>query len=796
MSRSATNSPSNSEAGASRTAVIANPGAPGGMQTQAGGVGKGKGIGRQSLFLRLARQPDRRLDWWFALIIAAISFLVFAHTIDGSWVWDDHVQIVGNQQIKDPDLFRRALTTDVWSFRSTQGRNESRYWRPTFVAWMIGVQQIAGTASASLWHLSVVLLHTLASVLAYFVARRVGFGPLWAAPIGLIFAMHPTRVESVAWVSGATDPILAVFMFGALLLLLRVVRAAPMPPNLADRVRPTHYLFRRPLLWFASLLLFAGALGSKEVAILFPVLVFAAAIAYRPRTDDTDPTANRPERRFDRRSILPACFAAMPFVAMSGIYLLLRLALIGSDPRPDEMFLPFQVNIYTLPRVGLFYVWQCLAPYDVSPFYVLSHQIRPDFEGFFLPGLGLLTVGGLMLWIVFGQPRSRAAALGLAMFAAILAPAAYVIHFPPPDQLVHDRYLYIPLLGMLLLLSAVASWLFRRADQAKVAVSALCVGVLACALMAGLTMRYAEAWKQGKTMWGWAVAASPGSMMGWQHYGLELAQLERHEEAQQAYRKAMEIQRSPHGLLVMAESLMAQNQLDQAERMFMFVADRYEEIGTIRNEYYYAIDFVARIRLIRNEDVDGAVEMYQRGLKHLPAYRATLYDRMGMVYIAAQRWDEAEAALNKGLPFIASDAISQARMIHYRLGQVYLRSERLDKAEAEFLTYLSTTEAFDDSQLVDGGILARLALLQIGQLHLQAERLDDAQRLFRIYVDRSKGISVPEIVEGARKARLAIDGIDEIRRNQAAPPGATPDTTGADQGGNGQSGTGPQEGPR
>lgn len=729
---------------------------------------------RESFLLKLARQPDKRLDRWLAPIIAFLTVLVYFQAVDGSWVWDDHVQIVNNQQIKDPALVVRALTTDVWSFRSTQGGNESRYWRPSFVAWMIAMERISGTASATLWHVSLVILHAIASVLAYFVARRVGFSPLWAAPIALIFAMHPTRPESVVWISGATDPILAVFMFGSLLCVLGAVNSAPMPRGATERVGSTHFLRRRPLLWLGGLLLFAGALGAKEVAILFPGLVFACAVAYRSGTSRGSADGASSGQTLDRRSLLPAAVATAPFVALTVAYLGVRYALLGPDTRSADMFLPFEVNIYTLPRVGLFYVRQCLAPYEVSPFYVLSHQVKPDFEGFFLPGLGLLAVGSVMLWIVLGPARSRASALGLAIFALILAPAAYVTNFPPPDQLVHDRYLYIPLLGMLLMVAGLAAWMCRRVDRARAAVAVLCVGVLLCGVMARYTMRYAEAWKNGMGMWGWATVVSPGSPMAWQHYGLELAQKERHDEAQLAYARAMEIQPTPHGFLVSAESLMAQGKLDQAESLFMFIVDRVEQTGTFRAEYFYALDFVARIRVMRDEDVDGAVAMYERGIRQLPAYRATLYDRIGLVLIAARRWDEAEAALKEGLPLIQADAMSQARMIHYRLGQVYMRSERFEEAEREFLTYLNAIDGFDDPQLVEGGLLARMALLQMGQLNMQAEKLDEAQRLFELFAEQAQGVNVPEIAEGVRKARMAIDGIEQIRRQPAGLPTGAP----------------------
>ncbi|MBX3386962.1 MAG: tetratricopeptide repeat protein [Phycisphaeraceae bacterium] len=634
--------------------------------------------------------PHARLDRWFAAIIAVLSILVFFHTIDGDWVWDDVLQIKQNQQIQDPDLAWRALTTDVWSFRSATGTSESRYWRPSFIAWMIGVERVAGTEEATLWRASVVLLHAIASVLAYFVVRGVGFAPLWAAPVALIFALHPTKPESVAWVSGATDPILAVFLFTALICTLSIVRSRPLPSEGA-RVAPGHYL-RRSGLWLIATLAFAGALGSKEVAVLFPGLVFAAAVAYR--SAGTQATAG-PDR-FDRRSLVPALVMAMPFAAMSLAFLVLRRWLLGPDSRPNESFLPFEVNLYTLPRVGLFYLQQGFVPIRVSPFHVLSHQLKPDFEGFFLPAIGLVMSGLFMLWIVFGPARSRAAAVGLAMFALIIAPAAYVTNFPPPDQLVHDRYLYLPLLGLLLLVAALARHLTRRLDQTKVQIGALALGIVLIGAMAPYTMRYAEAWKSGLGMWGWGTRVAPGSAMSWQHYGLELAHIGRHDEAIQAFQRSLDIHVTPLTYLGLAQSLVNVGRLDEAERVIRSVVDRLEAIGSNRIEYFHALDMLATLRVFAENDVDGAVRTYARGLERLPNYRASLYNCMAVKCFTADRNDEALGYLLKARPLVDSDAQPSARTVYLHLGLVYLRQERLDEAALELEKFLEEVEGFDD----------------------------------------------------------------------------------------------------
>src|SRR5205085_1082795 len=94
------------------------------------------------------------------------------------------------------------------------------YYRPLFNLYLLVNYQLFHLNPAG-WHLLLVLWHLLVTLLVYRLARRLLKDEGGALTAALIFGVHPVHIESVAWISGVTEPMLAVFFLGALLGYLR-----------------------------------------------------------------------------------------------------------------------------------------------------------------------------------------------------------------------------------------------------------------------------------------------------------------------------------------------------------------------------------------------------------------------------------------------------------------------------------------------------------------------------------------------------------------------------------------------
>lgn len=229
-------------------------------------------------------------------LVALVVLAVFGPGLVGGFVWDDRTLIVSNAYLRDADL-ATLLRGDFWH---TSARGEAdgamlhAYWRPV-VTLAYALQYKLFGESPFGYHLVNGALHLGCSLLAWgFVRRRVAGDDLTrdaAATVGaLVFAAHPSRPESVTWVSGSTDLWMALWV----LLAARTLDGEKKHRGLVAGALLALGLFSKETAVVAPLLLFADAVLLERApahrrAVGVSSMVLAAALALRvfmapPRT--------------------------------------------------------------------------------------------------------------------------------------------------------------------------------------------------------------------------------------------------------------------------------------------------------------------------------------------------------------------------------------------------------------------------------------------------------------------------------------------------------------------------------
>ncbi len=94
------------------------------------------------------------------------------------------------------------------------------YYRPLFLLWFRLNHAMFGLDPKG-WHLTTILCHVAATYMVLVLVRRLAASPWIAFSAATLFALHPVHIESVAWVSGVTDPLMAIFLIGSFLAYLR-----------------------------------------------------------------------------------------------------------------------------------------------------------------------------------------------------------------------------------------------------------------------------------------------------------------------------------------------------------------------------------------------------------------------------------------------------------------------------------------------------------------------------------------------------------------------------------------------
>ncbi|MEN3330727.1 MAG: protein O-mannosyl-transferase [Blastocatellia bacterium] len=366
-----------------------------------------------------------------ALVVMGITFLAYVGTLGYEFVYDDRGQIVNNPFIKSWHYLPRYFTDHVWGH--VDPTMLGNYYRPLFLVWLFINQTLFGL-NAAWWHMTTILAHVGVTYLVFALARRLLKNVTAAAIAALVFGLHPAHIESVAWISGITDPLLALFFIPSFMFYLnwRDARAG----NRVEHHQSAFY--RQPAFQLAaSLLFFVLAMLSKETALVLPALVFGMEWIYG-------------DGPFIRRAVVAARTAAL-YAALAVPYLVVRsVVLKGLGHQLSTV--SAQTTVKTWPSALWFYVTHLVWPANLSCFYDLPFVTELTLTNFALPLGGLLAIA-LGLWFIWRrlerETRRRMAISCLWLVLPIL-PVLNLSVFAG-GELVHDRYLYLPSIGLALL---------------------------------------------------------------------------------------------------------------------------------------------------------------------------------------------------------------------------------------------------------------------------------------------------------------------------------------------------------
>jgi hypothetical protein len=309
-----------------------------------------------------ASEPADPLGRWIIPVyLALVTTAAFVGIFQNGFVnWDDGPNLVDNIHYRGlgwPQL-RWMLTTFLMG-----------HWIP--LTWMtFGLDYLVWGMNPVGYHLTNLLLHIANVVTFYFVAARllavahpsakrdVGL-QLGAALAALLFAVHPLRVESVAWATERRDVLCGLFYLLAILFYLRAWRGA---------AGGSVYGRRR---YWASLALFALALLSKSMAVSLPAVLLVLDVYPLRRLGGRgvgwfEPAARRVWLEKVPFALLSVGASVVALVALNDIKGIRPIVALDWLERVT-------ISLYSLA----FYLGKMLVPVELSPVYELPYRIDP-----------------------------------------------------------------------------------------------------------------------------------------------------------------------------------------------------------------------------------------------------------------------------------------------------------------------------------------------------------------------------------------------------------------------------------
>src|SRR5256712_348331 len=460
---------------------------------------------------------QRWVYWLVPVLVALVTFAVFLPALQNQFVnWDDPTNFLDNP-------YYRGLG---WSQLRWMWTTHLGHYIP--LTWMtLGLDYLLWGMNPFGYHLTSLLLHAANAVVFFFVVRRIltlalpspaerGHALTVSAGFAaLVFAIHPLRVESVAWATERRDVLSGLFYLLTILLYLRASERG-------ERGRGWYW---------GTVGLFACALLSKAMAVSVPVVLLILDVYPLRRLGGSTGWWSEPARRVYVEKIPFVLLAA----AASAIAVMAQLSVhVAASLDHLSMLARLAVSVYGLS----FYLWKTVAPVNLSPLYELPPTVNPWAPPFIVSYGLVVTITAIVLAL-----RRRVPGLPAAWVAYIVVLLPVLGIFQSGPQIAADRYTYLAGLGWAILAGAglLSCWGTSRRSKIGAPATWLLAGI-ALSVVVGLgvlTWSQAQVWRDSERLWAHTLAIDPNSPLVQNNFGYELYRQGKLAEAIEHYPQAL-----------------------------------------------------------------------------------------------------------------------------------------------------------------------------------------------------------------------------------------------------------------
>src|SRR5438552_1810356 len=457
--------------------------------------------------------------WLVPVLIALVTVAAFLPVLQNQFVsWDDDENFLDNPHY-------RGLG---WSPLRWMWTTHQSHYIP--LTWMtLGLDYLLWGMNPFGYHLTSLLLHAANAVAFFFVVRRIlkralpspserGHAlALSAGFAALVFAIHPLRVESVAWVTERRDVLSGLFYLSAILIYLRTCERGA-----------------RGRGWYwAAVGLFAGALLSTSMVVNLPIVLLILDVYPLRRLGGAIGWWSEPARRVYVEKIpfvlLAAAAAAIALMAQLSHDTMVSVVQLSGLGR-------LAVSAYGLS----FYLWKMVAPVNLSPLYELPPTVNPWAPPFLLSYGVVVAITAIVLAF-----RRRVPGLPAAWVAYVVVLLPVLGIFQSGPQIAADRYTYLASLGWAILVSAgvLSCWRSSRRSKTGTPATWLLTGIALCVVvgLGVLTWSQAKVWRDSERLWAHTLAIDPDSPLAQNNFGYELYRQGKLAEAIVHYRLALRL---------------------------------------------------------------------------------------------------------------------------------------------------------------------------------------------------------------------------------------------------------------
>lgn len=546
-------------------------------------------------------------------ILVSLFLVVMVLIPYGQVVRFDFVNFDDNQYVTENARISAGLTYDniVWAFTTWEATN----WHPlTWLSYLLDAQ-LFGAKNAPAFHLVNVLFHAANSVLLFLLLHRMTRA-LWASMlVAALFAVHPLHVESVAWISERKDVLSTFFWLLTMIAYLRYV-ASP----------GFRYLF--------VVLPFALGLMAKSMLVSLPAVLLLMDYWPLRRLESGDPASGRPAIRWQWLII-----EKLPLVALAVVTSILTV-LAQEQAVWSLKQLPVWLRAANAVVSYVRYIAMTIMPIDLIVFYPHPSYSLPFWQVI----VAVIVLVSVSVFVVWFRKICPYLLVGWLWYLGTLIP---VIGFVQAGlQALADRYTYVPLIGLFIMLIWTAQDLAVRWRIRPIALGFGATGIL-IALTAGASMQVSH-WRNNTTLFEHVLQVDPSNYLAHKNLGGVLFRQKHFDEAKVHFMKVLEVMPTePEAHDSLARVLINQGNYEEARAHLL-------EAIKLKPDYENPYCNLGAI-FVHQGRIEEAKVQFMKALKLKPDYFDAL-NNLGVAFANQGHSDEAKTYFRKALK-VKPDAI-------------------------------------------------------------------------------------------------------------------------------------------
>ncbi|MFQ5953247.1 MAG: tetratricopeptide repeat protein [Candidatus Omnitrophota bacterium] len=431
-----------------------------------------------------------RSTWLHLLLLAVVTIGVYANSLGGDFVYDDKAMIVAYDLVKGIGNIPKAFIS------STTLYGNVNYYRP--------LQTISYMVDYFLWgdwppgfHLTSIFFHIACVLLTYIFISLLFNNKVLSFVTALLFAVHPVHTIVVSYIAGRADTILCAFMLACFIFYIKY-----------------RYYSKGKISYAFSLLFFIMALLTKEFAMIIPIVI----ILFDRFSQPLSPLQEKKRPGLDY----------LPFLAILAIYILFRMFWMSFFVEGAVPPFPLKNRLITMPYWIAQYLRLIVLPNDLhigrQPWVaqsILNVKV--------LVSIAVVAAAGYAAYRA--RKRESAIYFGAWWFLLMMVPSLNLV--ASSYYTFSENWLYIPSIGLFLVVAAVAKEANKKAATAFI--------VIITCIMGCITISQNATWKDEIALGMNVLKFNPREFKIYNNMGVVYLSRGELDKAEESFKKCLEI---------------------------------------------------------------------------------------------------------------------------------------------------------------------------------------------------------------------------------------------------------------